>query len=249
LAAQDGGAGRDTEQGGLGGFGGVGPDRLGGAEQRDAEHLVERAALDVLSRQGTAELGGAPHGDDGERLAVGQGEALHAQHLLLAEHAPHALGRHGEGELDDPPLGMATAALELVLDRAEVLEALTHGLGRDEPAEALARRDQALLAHDLEGAAHRHPAGAEADGQRRLARQQRTGRARRRQLAQLGGDLLVADRPHRADTSSRRSLARLTRSCQHPRAEGLSDALTCIRVVYIEADCKPPRHHMHKGNS
>ena len=164
--------------------------------------------------------------------------ALHAQHLLDPEHPRDPIRRARERELHDPPLGVATTALELVLDRPEVLEPLAHRLGGDEPAEALTGGDEPLLAHDLEGAAHRHPAGAEPGRQLRLARQQRPGRARRRQVAQLGGDLLVADPPHRDG-----------RSCQDPRAEGLMVVLTCIRVVYIGTERKPPRHHLHKGNS
>ena len=71
---------------------------------------------------------------------------------------------------------LAAAVVELVLDRAEVLEALTHRLGGDEPAEALAGRDQAVLPDQLERPSHRHPAGAELGGQLGLAGQQRPGR-------------------------------------------------------------------------
>ena len=116
-------------------------------------------------------------------FAVGQVEPLDAQHLIDVEHRPHPRRRRHEGELEDPPLGPVTAALELRLDRAEVVQLLAHRLGGDEPAEALAGGDEALLAHHLERPTHRDPAGAELLRQLGLTRQQRTGTGLRRPAA------------------------------------------------------------------
>ena len=119
-----------------------------------------------------------------ERAAIGRErlrrpltltEKILINHLLDAEHGGHPLGRAGERELDDPSLGVPSAALELVLDRAEVLEALTHGLGRDEPPEALPCRDEALVLDELERPAHRHPAHPVLPAQLGLAGQRATG--------------------------------------------------------------------------
>ena len=90
----------------------------------DAEQLVERRALDVASRQMLAELGRAPHGDDRERLPVGEVEALDAQHLIGRERLAHPpVGAH-EGELEDLTLGLDPALGQLALDGDELAERL-----------------------------------------------------------------------------------------------------------------------------
>ena len=86
--------------------------------------------------------------------------------------------RRDERELDDLPLG-AGRCPQLVLDRAELLEALAHRLGGDEPPEPLPGGDQPVVTHQLEGPAHRHPAGAELRRQLGLARQHRPRRRSR----------------------------------------------------------------------
>ena len=57
-----------------------GADGLGRAAELDVEQLVERRPLDVGQRQLARRALGAPHGDAGERLAVGQVEPPHLEH-------------------------------------------------------------------------------------------------------------------------------------------------------------------------
>ena len=128
-----------------------------------SEQLVERRALDVRPGQVLAELGRAPHGDDGERLAVGEVEPLDPQHLI-ASRAPRRRAARcgGERELDDLALGMDAAVDQLALDRAELGERSAAAVrAADEPAEALPGGDQPLVAQRLERAADRDPAGVE----------------------------------------------------------------------------------------
>ena len=64
---------------------------------------------------------------------------------------------------------------ELALDRAQPAERLAHRVGGDEPAEALAGVDQALVAQHLERPTDRDPAGAESRRQLGLAGQELPG--------------------------------------------------------------------------
>ena len=118
------------------------------ASEIDVEQLVEGPLGDVVPRQPMAELGGAPHGHDRERVAVGEIEPLHPEHRIGSEDGGDVRRRVVERELDDLPDGVLAARLELGLDRAEPFEALLHGLGRDEPSEPLASGDEPLVAAD-----------------------------------------------------------------------------------------------------
>ena len=122
---------------------------------------------------------------------------------LANGHAPDVADKHYLNSIRRIPADARTleaamdieSELELILDRPEVLEVLAYRLGGDEPPEPLPRRDQTLVADQLEGPADGDPAGPEPRRQLGLAGQQRPRRARRRQLPQLVGDLLVADSP------------------------------------------------------
>ena len=58
----------------------------------------------------------------------------------------NAVGRFGEGELDDTTLVGDAAAGELGLDGAELTEMLANRFGGDEPPKTLAGGDESLIA-------------------------------------------------------------------------------------------------------
>ena len=70
-----------------------------------------------------------PHGDEGERLAVGEVEPGDAQHLGVGRQPEHLrdLGRRGlEAELENPPLRAGAGGLERGLDGGDASERLTY---------------------------------------------------------------------------------------------------------------------------
>ena len=76
--------------------------------------------------------------------------------------ARHAARAAVEGELEDPPLGPAARRASSCASIVPGAQRLAHRLGGDEPPEALAGVDQALVAHQLQRPPHRDAAGAEA---------------------------------------------------------------------------------------
>src|SRR5688572_23704500 len=153
--------------------------------------LLDVAATEVLTK-----FGRAPHGDDGERCAVGKVESFDSQHLVGAEHQRDARRRSAKRELEHLSFGLDAALLELTLDRAQLAQVLPQWFAGDVPAEALASIDQAFVAEDLEGASNRDAADAELGRELALAGQHLPDADRRDPRAQDVGDLLIADRSH-----------------------------------------------------
>ena len=124
--------------------------------------------------------------------------------------------RGDERELEDLPLRVHAALVELALDRAERVEPL---LQRAQPPtnqpKPWRESTRPLVAQRLQRPPDRDPAGAELGRQLGLAGQHVTGADRGDPLAQDLGDLLVADRSHV--------------SLGLPRGD-----LTCIILVYID---------------
>ena len=196
LAAQHRTRRRHTQQRSIALVDRVGADGLGGTAQRDAEQFVERVLLDVATAQVLAQIGRAPHGDHGERLAVGEVESLHPQHLIGPEHLGDAMRRAPEREFEDASLGPHAPCFELSLDGAQFVEVLTHRLAGDVPPEPLACVDQSLVTQDLERPADGDPTHAELGRQVALAGQHLSHPHDAHSAAQVVGDLLVPDRPH-----------------------------------------------------
>jgi aconitate hydratase len=200
---------------------------LGGAAQLHSEQLVEGTALHVLSGKRSSQRSGAPDGDHGKRLAIGQVDPLDPQHLgHTPEQVVHQRRGHHEGELLDSALGEFAAVFELGLDRAELAQVLPQRFSDDVPTKALSRRDQSVVANHLEGTPHGHPAGAELGGQLRLTGQYRTRRSVGHAGSKLSGDLLVTDPPHRL-LGGRSGLL-----CESRH--------TCIIVVYMTVSATTP---------
>ena len=117
------------------------------------------------------------------------------------------------------------SADQLALDGAQAPERLAHRIGGDEPAEALPRVDQALLAEHLEGPADRHPTGAVG---RRTARPRWVAADPAPSSpavdpdADLVGDLLVAGLAHLSYTCLHRVASATTRRDSPPSGQAAS---------------------------
>jgi diguanylate cyclase (GGDEF)-like protein len=198
LAHEHRGADGDLQQVGVERAGRVGADGLGGTAEVHREQLVERSLLDLGPAEVRAQLFGAPHGDAGEGLAVGQVDPAHPQGLVDPERGPHPRRRADEGEVEDLALRGSPLGLELLLDGGEVGERLAHRAPGDEPAEALARVDEALVAQVLERLADGHSGGAVGCRQLRFRRQQPSGcvLAALHPRPEVLGDVSVPDRAH-----------------------------------------------------
>ncbi|MEY2996476.1 MAG: aconitase, partial [Actinomycetota bacterium] len=196
--SQDRRSDRYAEKFGIGRRRRIGPDGLRGPFERNVEKFVERGAFDVGSRQVLPEIGSTPHGDDGERFAVGQIETLHAQYLLGTENRLHASRRAFETELEHSPLGTNPSIGQLGFDGRQSSEGLLQRLGGHEPAETLAGVEESLVAQRLEGSANRDATHVEFADHLRFRREQPTRRvvAFGDPATDLLGDGSVPDLPH-----------------------------------------------------
>ena len=182
---------------GVGRLGRVGADRLGRAAQLDAEQLVER--LRSTSRRDKLAPSSAGHhtvttanGSPSARLS-----RFTRSTCVDVEHAsrtwPAAATNANSRTWRSACLPLASSWASIVPRRPSCWRTR---LGGDEPAEALAGRDQALVAQHLERPADRDPAGAELGRQLDSLGNTVPGGALASgdPFAQLVGDLLVPDR-------------------------------------------------------
>ena len=143
-----------------------------------SEQLVERRALDVGPGELGAELLGAPHRDEGERLAVGQVQppdlAAPCRAPSTSAHARRGGARSAKSRMRRSRVARPRPASwpSMVPRRPR---RLAQRVGGHEPAETLAGVDEALVAQHLERPADRDPAGLVVVRQLGLAGQQPPG--------------------------------------------------------------------------
>ena len=88
------------------------------------QEFVERARLDIVTRERRAECLRTPHGDAGERFTVGEVEPAHGEHAVGAECCARWCRGNTKGEIEHSPGGFDTRGGELVLERLQFVERL-----------------------------------------------------------------------------------------------------------------------------
>jgi hypothetical protein len=141
------------------------------------------------------EIGSTPHGDQSERLIIGQIQPLHAQNVVGTEHGPYLSAGFLEGELEDAPFRANATVDQLRLDGGQSAETLTQRCGGHEPTETLTRINEAFVAQGFESPPHGDATGLEL-GTKIALRRQQTSRGVRTIVhpsAQLVGDDPIPD--------------------------------------------------------
>ena len=162
------------------------------------QEFVERARLDVVTRERRAERLRAPHGDSRERLTIGEVKPAHGEHAVGAERRARRCRGKTEGEVEHSPGGLDARGGQLVLERLQFVERLMDFVAACVPAKTLTAGQQALVAQLLEGTADRDPAGVVSRPEPGFRREKPASSelTRKDASAKCVGDLLVARCPH-----------------------------------------------------
>ncbi len=175
----------------------LGSHGLGRAPRLLVDQFKEAGPFYRRFRQGGGQILTTPDRDPSERLTIGQVQPPHLEHPLPQDFCD-SLWSVNKGEVEDAPLRGPTRSRQLGFDCDQSGQGLGHGLGRNQPAKALTRIDEALRAQDFERLADGHSTSIMLRAECCLTGQHMTRRvlARPNSMTEIIGDLVIANPFH-----------------------------------------------------